>query len=61
MTPADALLRLYGDTWQISRETLTIFVAVKRTGTATRVLAGDPAALLAAIAKVEEAEAAGQE
>jgi len=56
-TPVDALLTEFGDAWQISRETLTIFVAVKKSGTATRVIAGTAESLLTALRRAEEEEA----
>jgi hypothetical protein len=55
-TPAATLLHRHGDRWLISRETLDVWVAVLKAGTATRVLAGEPAALLAAIERAEAEE-----
>jgi hypothetical protein len=55
-TPAEELLDRYGSTWQISRETLHVFVAVKRTGTATWIVAGTPDEVIAAIERAEAEE-----
>ncbi len=53
VTPALGLFAAYGDRWSIVRADLVVFVAVRKTGTSSRILAGSADERAARIAAVE--------
>jgi hypothetical protein len=52
--PAAEVRHLFGDRWEITRVTVEVWVAVKRDGDQTRIIAGQPDQLIQKIRTAED-------